>query len=91
MQIEYNILNILLILIIQFKSIFTNEVFDPSNDDLTINYPKNCKKISLKNRFECIECKENYTLLNGQCPCYDRNCLSCSSSYFAGVADTNSI
>jgi hypothetical protein len=89
MQIEYNILNILLILIIQFKSIFTNEVFDPSNDDLTINYPKNCKKISLKNRFECIECKENYTLLNGQCPCYDRNCLSCSSSYFGGCEKCN--
>ena len=30
----------------------------------------------------CLECEKNYTLLNGECVCYDRNCKSCSSSLY---------
>lgn len=39
---------------------------------------KNCKNF-YKN-FDCVECKSGYTLLNGDCPCYDPNCETCSSS-----------
>ncbi len=44
-------------------------------------FNENCKIIESISPFKCKECKKNYTLLNNNCPCYDRNCISCSSSY----------
>ena len=35
----------------------------------------------------CLECKKNYTLLNGECVCYDRNCKSCSSSLYGACTE----
>ena len=35
----------------------------------------------------CLQCKKNYTLLNGECVCYDRNCKYCSSSLYGGCTE----
>lgn len=32
----------------------------------------------------CAKCENNFNLLDGKCPCYDRNCDFCSSSYLGG-------
>ena len=45
------------------------------------SFPNNCDKIISQNPFKCEKCKQKYTLLNNDCPCYDRNCISCTSSY----------
>ena len=37
--------------------------------------------------FICIECQQNYTLLNGECVCYDRNCKSCLSSLYGACTE----
>ena len=42
---------------------------------------ENCE-LSLKNlNKSCIKCYKNFTLLNGECPCFDHNCNKCSSSF----------
>ena len=53
-------------------------------------YEENCEIKSSTYPYECEECKENYTLINGDCPCYDRNCESCSSSYLGGCISCKS-
>ena len=35
---------------------------------------KNCQKCEDNNNTVCEICKQNYILLDGKCPCYDRNC-----------------
>ena len=35
----------------------------------------------------CLECEKNYTLLNGECVCYDRNCKVCSSSLYGACSE----
>ena len=44
---------------------------------------QNCAQCNSDNA-SCTQCKEGYTLLNGECPCNDRNCLICSSSFYGG-------
>ena len=44
---------------------------------------QNCAQCNSDN-VSCTQCKEGYTLLNGECPCNDRNCLICSSSFYGG-------
>ena len=35
----------------------------------------------------CLECEKGYTLLNGECVCYDRNCKNCKSSLYAACIE----
>ena len=35
----------------------------------------------------CLQCKENYTLINGECVCYDRNCKTCTSSLYGSCIE----
>ena len=35
----------------------------------------------------CLECEEGYTLLNGECVCYDRNCKKCQSSLYGACTE----
>ena len=35
----------------------------------------------------CLKCQTNYTLLNGECVCYDRNCKTCSSSLYGACTE----
>ena len=88
---NYNFLIIILISLFQKikNQNFPLEIFNTTNSPFIINYPNNCKKISSKNPLECIECEENYTLLDGKCPCYDRNCLHCSSSLYGACEECN--
>ena len=58
---------------------------DTSNINSTFIIP-NCKIINTSNS-KCQECEENFILVNGECPCYDRNCLKCSSSYYGGCSE----
>ena len=38
----------------------------------------------------CLECEEGYSLLNGECVCYDRNCKNCKSSLYGGCTECHS-
>lgn len=46
---------------------------------------KNCAQCNNDNT-SCNQCKEGYTLLYGECPCNDRNCEICSSSYYGACS-----
>ena len=35
----------------------------------------------------CLQCKESYTLINGECVCYDRNCKTCTSSLYGSCIE----
>ena len=90
----FNTYNVLIITIITlFQKIknqnFPLDIFNTPNNPILIQLPNNCKKTSSKNPFECIECEENFSLLNGKCPCYDRNCFKCSSSLYGACEKCN--
>ena len=51
-----------------------------------INTTKYCE-IYDNQTFQCILCEPNYTLINGECVCYDRNCKSCSSSLYGACTE----
>ena len=54
----------------------------------TVNINKTNYCIKYDNNLEiCLECLENYTLLNGECVCYDRNCKKCQSSLYGGCIE----
>ena len=88
---NYNFIIIILISLYQkiHNQNFPSEAFDTTNEPFQIKFPKNCKKISSTSPLECIECNENFTLLNGECPCYDRNCFKCSSSLYGACEKCN--
>ena len=49
--------------------------------------PKNyCMNYSI-NLSACLECEKGYTLLNGECVCYDRNCKKCKSSLYGACIE----
>lgn len=51
-----------------------------------INYKNYCQKYD-ENLSICLKCLDNYTLLNGECVCYDRNCKKCSSSLYGACSE----
>lgn len=65
-----------------FFIIFSNLLFYVVSQQCSIN---NCEKCE-NNGEECKKCKQNYILLDGKCPCYDRNCEECNNSYFGGCS-----
>ena len=36
---------------------------------------------------KCIQCKNKYTLIDGECVCYDRNCKTCTSSLYGACIE----
>ncbi len=55
-------------------------IFEISFIIIKTSFIKNCKIIESISPFKYKECKKNYILLNNNCPCYDKNCISCTSS-----------
>ena len=60
----------------------TIETFLTEETDKSINCKNYNKQLSI-----CEQCNQNYTLLNGECVCYDRNCKKCSSSFYGGCTE----
>ena len=72
---------------IEQLSNFSMNLSKPEKTSLIINNKTNyCNKYN--NNLEiCEECLENYTLINGECVCYDRNCKKCLSSLYGACIE----
>ena len=67
-----------------------------SNFSLDLPFPeKSLKNIENKNyciKYNrtlsiCLQCESGYTLLNGECVCFDRNCKRCQSSLYGACTE----
>ena len=51
-----------------------------------INSKKYCRKYN-ESLSICLECENDYVLLNGECVCYDKNCKKCKSSLYGACTE----
>ena len=67
---------------------FSLNLSNIEKNDIIIDIKKYCL-IYDDNLSICLKCEEGYTLLNGECVCYDRNCKNCKSSLYGACIECN--
>ena len=65
---------------------FSLNISEPYKTSKIINPKQYCKNYNNILSI-CLECEEGYTLLNGECACYDRNCKNCKSSLYGACTE----